>query len=171
MTPASEHEVSEARRTSLELYVTSSEAYELLATGAGAKLLDVRSPQEYQFVGHAAMAVNIPLATADDEVDPDKGELPWRVNTEFVAQVAEWADPTDQILVTCRSGGRSAMAVNALAAAGFTNVFNIIDGFEGDLVKDPISADFGRRRVNGWKNSHLPWTYDIDPSRMRYRQP
>lgn len=32
----------------------------------------------------------------------------------------------------CRSGGRSAAAVNLLAGAGFTNVYNITDGMEGD---------------------------------------
>ncbi len=58
------HEVSEARRTQLGLYVTSAEAADILAADADAKLLDVRSPHEYVFVGHAEEAVNIPLATA-----------------------------------------------------------------------------------------------------------
>jgi len=66
------------------------------------------------------------------------------------------------ILVMCRSGGRSAMAVNALAKAGFTKVHNIIDGFEGDKVEDPESVYHGMRVRNGWKNS-VPWTYKLDP--------
>ena len=53
------------------------------------------------------------------------------------------------------------MAVNALAKAGFTNVYNIIDGMEGDMVDDPESTYFGKRMKNGWKNSGLPWTYDV----------
>ena len=114
MTAPADHEVSEARQTQLGLYVTSQEAHDLLASDDRAKLLDVRSPHEYVFVGHAEMAVNIPLATVADEVDPASGSLPWVPNPRFVEQVAEWADPTERILVTCRSGGRSAMAVNAL---------------------------------------------------------
>lgn len=70
--------------------------------------------------------------------------------------------PEDTILVMCRSGGRSAMAVNALAKAGFTKVHNIIDGFEGDKVEDPESIYHGMRMRNGWKIS-VPWTYHLDP--------
>ena len=169
MTSSSGHEVSEARQTRLGLYVTSEEANRLLSTEAGAKLLDVRSPHEYVFVGHADAAVNIPLATAADEVDPATGTLRWVPNPQFVEQVSDWADNADLILVTCRSGGRSAMAVNALAAAGFTNAYNIIDGFEGDKVDDTASPDHGKRRCNGWKNSGLPWTYVIEPALMRYQ--
>ena len=63
----------------------------------------------------------------------------------------------------CRSGGRSALAVNQLAKAGFVNVYNIIDGMEGDNVDDPGSVYHGKRMRNGWKNSGLPWTYDLSP--------
>jgi rhodanese-related sulfurtransferase len=59
------------------------------------------------------------------------------------------------------------MAVNLLAKAGFKNVYNITDGVEGDSVKDPNSVFNGQRLVNGWKNSDLPWTFDIDPERIR----
>ena len=45
--------------------------------------------------------------------------------------------PDDTIVAMCRSGGRSAFAINMLAKAGFVNVYNIIDGFEGDTVDDP----------------------------------
>ena len=169
--PTPSGEVSEARQTQLGLYVTSGEANGLLSSDEGARLLDVRCPQEYVFVGHAEVAVNIPLATVADVVDPATGSLRWVPNPQFVEQVSDWADKGDLILVTCRSGGRSAMAVNALAGAGFTNAYNIIDGFEGDKVDDPTSPDHGKRRCNGWKNSGLPWTYAVDPSRMRYRQP
>ena len=95
--------------------------------------------------------------------------MPTRVNTvvesnqDFIASVKELFKPTDTILVMCRSGGRSAMAVNALAKAGFVNVYNIIDGMEGDKVDDPGSVYHGKRMRNGWKNSGAPWTYDVNP--------
>jgi rhodanese-related sulfurtransferase len=44
-----------------------------------------------------------------------------KMNQDFVAEVQKMAGPTDILLVTCRSGDRSAMAVNQLAAAGFKN--------------------------------------------------
>ena len=66
-------------------------------------------------------------------------------------------------MATCRSGGRSAMAANLLAQAGYKNVYNITDGIEGDTVNDPQSLFNGQRMVNGWKNSGLPWTDSIDP--------
>ncbi|MCP3868270.1 MAG: hypothetical protein GY703_09295 [Gammaproteobacteria bacterium] len=58
------------------------------------------------------------------------------------------------------------MAVNQLAAAGFKNVYNIIDGMEGDQVEDPESVFDGKRTKNRWKNSGLPWVYDIDPEKI-----
>ena len=58
------------------------------------------------------------------------------------------------------------MAVNQLAAAGFKNAYNIIDGMEGDTVDDPGSVFCGKRMRNGWKNSGLPWVYGIDPDKM-----
>ena len=69
-------------------------------------------------------------------------------------------------MVMCRSGGRSAIAVNMLAQAGFKNVYNITDGVEGDVVDDPGSVFQGQRLRNGWKNSGCPWTYKCAPDRM-----
>ena len=66
-------------------------------------------------------------------------------------------------MIMCRSGARSAVSVNKLAKAGFKNVYNITDGFEGDKLKVPGSYNNGKRLVNGWKNSGAPWTYKLDP--------
>jgi rhodanese-related sulfurtransferase len=78
----------------------------------------------------------------------------------------EVVKPEDTIMVLCRSGGRSAIAVNLLAQAGFKHAYNVIDGMEGDLVEDPDSAFQGQRLKNGWKNSGCPWTYNLTPDRM-----
>ena len=114
------------------------------------------------------MAWNVPLASQTYDWDAEKQYFGFKPNPAFITQVKEIAGVTDTILVMCRSGGRSAMAVNALAAAGFTNVYQIIDGMEGDAVKDPDSVYQGRRLKNGWKNSGLPWTYKPDPEKMRF---
>jgi rhodanese-related sulfurtransferase len=152
------------KQTVLGLYVTAKEAYEKWKTDPGkVKILDVRTPEEFLFVGHPTMAWKIPVAAQVYEWDAEKGKFPMKLLTDFVSRVKEIASPGDTILVMCRSGGRSAIAVNLLAQAGFKNAYNIIDGMEGDLVEDPDSVFQGQRLKNGWKNSGCPWTYTLTP--------
>jgi rhodanese-related sulfurtransferase len=163
-TARSTHQVPEEKLTSLGLYLTALEAYEMWkADPEGIYVLDVRTFEEYVLIGHAEMAANIPLAFPTYSWDAGKGKYSVVGNKDFIAHVQARFKPDNTILVMCRSGGRSAMAVNALANAGFTQVHNIIDGFEGDKVKDPESVHHGKRMRNGWKNS-APWTYELDPS-------
>ena len=151
------------KQTTLGLYVTAREAYEMWkADPERIKILDVRTPEEYLFVGHAEKARNIPLAFVKHQWNAEKNQPAMAPNSDFVSRVKSVFSPTDTLVVTCRSGGRSAMAVNALAKSGFENVYNIIDGMEGDTVKDPESVHDGKRMKNGWKNS-APWTYDVNP--------
>jgi len=165
--PPAATQLPAGKQTTLALYVTSREAYERWkAAPDKVTILDVRTPEEYLFIGHADMAWNVPLATQTWQWDAEKKQFPMQPLPDFVARVEKIAKPGDTLLVMCRSGGRSAMAVNLLAKAGFTNVYNITDGMEGDAVKDPDSVFNGQRLVNGWKNSGLPWTYKIDPERM-----
>jgi rhodanese-related sulfurtransferase len=155
------------KQTTLGLYVTAREAYEKWkAAPEKVMILDVRTHEEFIFVGHANMAWNIPVAAQTYRWDADKKEFPMEPLPDFVARVRKVAKPDDTLMVMCRSGGRSALAVNALGRAGFKTVYNITDGMEGDVVKDPDSVFHGQRLVNGWKNSGLPWTYHIDPVRM-----
>jgi rhodanese-related sulfurtransferase len=210
-------ELPKHKQTVLGLYVTAKEAYEKWrADPEKVKILDVRTPEEYIFVGHAEMAWNIPLAFQTYDWDSTKQHFAIEPNPEFVSHVKEQFTVEDTLLVICRSGGRSAMAVNFLAKAGFKNAFNIIEGMEGDLVKhlegvdgdnpspsgqvadkvilviDPLMAQlrpeagagdsvsggphhvyasrdvFREKRLkNGWKNSGLPWTYKINPGKMK----
>jgi rhodanese-related sulfurtransferase len=155
-----------AKQTTLGLYVTAAQAYEMWkASPEKVKVIDVRTPEEFAFVGHPQMAWNIPLAFVTYESKGGKFVYGTKPNTAFVEQVRALAKPGDVLLLTCRSGGRGAMAVNALAAAGFTSAYNIVDGIEGDLVEDPDSVYFGKRMKNGWKNS-APWGYTIDPEKI-----
>jgi rhodanese-related sulfurtransferase len=155
-----------AKQTTLGLYVTAAQAHEMWKASPGTvKVIDVRTPEEFAFVGHPEMAWNIPIAFLTYENKGGKFVYGHKVNAEFVAQVRGLAKPGDVLLLTCRSGGRGAMAVNALAAAGFTKAYNIVDGIEGDLVQDPDSVHNGKRMKNGWKNS-APWGYTIDPEKI-----
>lgn len=160
-------QLNPAKQTTLGLYLTSREAYaKWKAAPDKVTILDVRTPEEYLFIGHADMAWNIPLAAQSYQWDAEKQQFPMSILEDFVTRVQKVAGPDDTLLVMCRSGGRSAMAVNLLAKAGFRNVYNITDGVEGDSVKDPNSVFNGHRLVNGWKNSGLPWTYHADPNQM-----
>jgi len=159
-------EVPELKHTTLGLYVTAAQAYEMWkAAPDKVKVIDVRTPEEYAFVGHPEMAWNIPLAFVRYTRKEGKAEYHMTRNQDFVTEVKAIAGPADILLVTCRSGHRSAKAVDALAAAGFTNAYNIFDGVEGDTVKDPGSVFDGKRMKNGWKNS-APWVYSVDPEKV-----
>ena len=160
-------ELPKAKQTSLGLYVTAKEAYDKwLAAPDAVTVLDVRTLEEYLYIGHAPMAWNIPLMFQTNEWDAEKERFSMQPNPEFLTLVKEVAAPTDTIMVMCRSGGRSAMAVNQLAEAGFTNVYQITDGMEGDSIDDPPSVFQGQRLRNGWKNSGVPWTYKPDPEKI-----
>ena len=151
----------------LGLYVTAKEAYEKWqADPEKVKIIDVRTPEEYLFVGHPTMAWKIPVAVQVYDWDAEKKQFPMKPLMDFVSRVQKIAKPDDTLMVMCRSGGRSAIAANFLAKAGFKNVHNIIDGMEGDAVENPASVFQGQRLVNGWKNSGCPWTYKLTPDRM-----
>ena len=122
--------------------LTPREAHELAAEGA-ATIVDVRTRAEWEFVGHVEYA---PLVEW----------RPWgatRPDALFVDKVAARFPRSTPILLLCRSGVRSHHAATALAQAGFTRVFNILEGFEGDPDEE------GRRgRLGGWRHAGLPWT-------------
>jgi rhodanese-related sulfurtransferase len=160
-------EVPKPKQTVLGLYMTAMEAYEKWrASPDTVRILDVRTPEEWVFVGHATMAWKTPVAAHTYVWDAQKGQFPLRPLPDFVARAQQIAGPGDTLLVMCRSGGRSAIAVNLLAQAGFRSVYQIVDGFEGDVVKEPGSVFAGQRLVNGWKNSGCPWTYKPTAERM-----
>lgn len=152
------------KQTDLGLYVTAKEAFtKWHADPNKIKILDVRTPGEYIFVGHAPMATNIPIKLFKDGIDLKKMKPVMLLNENFVDEVKKKFKETDTILIMCRGGGRSAIAVNKLAKAGFKNVYNITDGFEGVKLDAPESYNNGKRIVNGWKNSGASWTYKLDP--------
>jgi rhodanese-related sulfurtransferase len=160
-------EIPPEKQTTLGLYVTAKEAHDMWQKDQQKiKIIDCRTPEEYAFVGHAPMAPNIPSKFVTYAWDEKKQEYDMKPNPTFVKEVQKKFAKDDTILVICRSGQRSAPSVDLLAKAGFIKVYNITDGFEGDKVKDPQSPNKGKRMQNGWRNSHLPWTYDLDVNLM-----
>ena len=161
--------LAENKQTVLGFYVDAKTAFEKWRQDPGeTHIVDVRTPAEYLFVGHAPMAANVPLKFLLNEVDLKENQPVMQLNENFVADIKKRFDVTDTLFLMCRSGTRSASAANLLAAAGFKHVYSVTDGFEGDALKHPGANDDGKRTVNGWKNSGSPWTYELDP-KLIYR--
>jgi rhodanese-related sulfurtransferase len=141
------YDLAETRRIELELQyagaVTPLEAWRL-ASAKNAKLVDVRTPAEYKFVGAVPGSVNVEWRGADI--------LP---SAMFVSSLKDVARLNEPVLLLCRSGVRSHSAARAAAAAGFTRVYNVLEGFEGQRNHD------GRRgSIDGWRKHGLPWSQD-----------
>jgi len=165
--PHSKANLPKEKQTALGLYVTAKEAYaKWRAAPDQVKILDVRTPEEFLFVGSPDMAWRIPVIAQSYEWDATKEKYPMKLLPDFVARVQTVAKPDDTILITCRSGGRSAIACNLLAQAGFKKVYNIIDGMEGDANGDSASVAQAQPLKDGWKNSGCPWTKKLTPDRM-----
>jgi rhodanese-related sulfurtransferase len=107
-------------------------------------LLDCRSETEFMYVGHPVCAEHIAWQDGPD----------WEIDPDFVRKVKRLLrdDLTRPVLLICRSGNRSVAAGNALEVAGFTQIINVLEGFEG-----PLDEDFHRSTQAGWRCRGLPW--------------
>ena len=125
--------------------VPPQQAWTLFSSGAVA-LIDVRSAEERKFVGHVPGSLHVAWAS---------GTALTR-NPRFAREVeAKAKDKTAPLLLLCRSGKRSAAAAEVLAKAGYTNVFNVLEGFEGE-----IDQQQQRGKADGWRYRGLPWVQD-----------
>lgn len=158
----------------LGLYLEAKEVPAFLKQHAPKVLfVDVRTIEELLFVGvpdgiegQASFGI-----MHYDKWDKDKDTFPRNPNPDFLSQFEVFAldkgiEKSDPIVLICRSGDRSAMSADLLARYGYTNVWSVVDGFEGDMAKD--GPDKGKRAVNGWKNAGLPWSYKIDRDKITF---
>ena len=161
------------KQTSLGLYLTSKEAYQTIKKEKQDVLfVDVRTRAEVNFLGMPTDAdANIPYMTLSEFYawDNKKNSFKMELNESFLNTIKDrLADKglskDNKIIFICRSGSRSASAANLLAKAGYKNVYSVVDGYEGDKVKQ--GANKGQRLVNGWKNNNLPWSYKLHASKM-----
>ncbi len=162
-------DIPEYKQTKDEHYVTSKEAYEAIQTeGNKILFLDVRTRSEIAHIGMPTVAdANVPFMLMAEPMtwNDEWGSFKMTSNPDFLNTVKQRLEEKglnrdDKIFLMCRSGGRSASAADLLSKAGFTNVYSVVDGFEGDM------AENGERSLNGWKNSNLPWSYQLDKNRM-----
>lgn len=139
-------ELAHQRATDMNLpyegALTPAEAHQVWQLAPGAKLVDVRSRAELDWVGRV----------------PDAVEIEWlmypgmKPNPNFIAQLKHQVDPEAVVLFICRSGARSDAAARAAITAGYSNCYNVLEGFEGD--KDAAGH---RNRIGGWRHAGLPW--------------
>jgi rhodanese-related sulfurtransferase len=163
--------VPEVKRTQVGLYLSSAEAYDV-ASKEKVLFLDVRTRAEVNFLGMPTVAdANVPYMEIDNMYswDEKKGVFKLEPNSGFVTEVQDrlqqkGLNQNSKIIVMCRSGDRSAKAVDLLAKIGFKNVYSVVDGYEGDVAKDGDHK--GQRVVNGWRNNNLPWTYSLAKDKM-----
>ena len=128
---------------------TPKQVWQALGTDARARLVDVRTDAEWRYVG-------LPDLSA---LGQEPVLIPWQlyptgqVNGSFAEQLRDAGlEPQDRLYFICRSGVRSLAAAQAAAAAGFAEVWNVADGFEG-----PHDPEGHRGTVAGWKADGLPW--------------
>ena len=126
--------------------VTPQEAYQLIQDDKHAKLVDVRTNAERDWVGKV-------LVPSDQHGAVQWSTWPGSIpNADFVQQLEAFADKADVLLFMCRSGLRSRHAATLATQHGFANCYDILEGFEGD--KD---GDGHRKTVSGWCHAGLPW--------------
>ena len=162
------------KRSRLQLYLTPQEAHKIVGEASAQTLfLDVRTRAEAMYVGmpNAADALVPYVEHQELMTDWDERRHMYQLepNSDFIQEAEirlkeKGLTKTDPVILICRSGDRSARAADLLANAGFTRVYSITEGFEGDSAKDGPKA--GQRIVNGWKNAGLPWTYKLVQAKM-----
>lgn len=123
--------------------VTPTEAQALLNAEPAARLIDVRTRAEWDYVGRVPGSLLVEWNTYPDGTR----------NPRFLEELRRAVAATDApVLFLCRSGQRSDGAARAAAAAGYTHAFNVLEGFEGN--KDAAGH---RGNLGGWRKAGLPW--------------
>ena len=135
---------SRARELNLsyEGALTPAEAHELLQLTPAARLIDVRTKAELDWVGRVPGVVEI-----EWQDYPGK-----QLNVHFLQTLKHSVVTESLLLFLCRSGQRSSAAAKAATEAGFPDCYNILEGFEGN--KDTNGQ---RNRSGGWRHAGLPW--------------
>jgi rhodanese-related sulfurtransferase len=122
--------------------LTPKEAHDVLREVPEAKLVDVRTRAELEWVGRIPGAIEIELLTYPGS----------RPNPDFMKQLEQQVDKNAPVLFICRSGGRSHNAAMLAQQAGYAECYNVLEGFEGD--KDAAGH---RSTKGGWRFAGLPW--------------
>ena len=175
-TPPAASTLPAIKQTKSGLYMSPKEALDTKRAGGDQVLLvDVRTRAEAMFVGMPkiadALVPYVELPEFMNDWDEKRSVYAVQINNDFLPELErrmaqKGATRDSTIILLCRSGDRSARAADFLASQGFTKVYSVPEGFEGDPAKDGPQA--GQRIVNGWKNAGLEWTYKLDKAKMYF---
>lgn len=124
--------------------LTPQEAYQVLQLTTNAVLVDVRSRAELELVGRIPSAQHLEWAFYPGMT----------ANPDFAKHLEMQVDKEKLVIFLCRTGGRSHNAAVLAAKLGFTEAYNMLEGFEGEATPDTKQ----RCNINGWKKANLPWT-------------
>ncbi len=124
--------------------ITPEESYELLQAFPSALLVDVRTLAELELVGRVPNALHLEWAFYPGMV----------ANPDFDKQLLAHVPKETPVVFMCRTGGRSHNAAVVANNLGYSQAFNMLEGFEGEA-----NADQQRTMINGWKHANLPWTH------------
>jgi len=170
--------LSDVKKSKTARYLTPKQAYDLKKANPGkVAFFDIRTRAEAMYVGWPgdadALVPYVEHPEIMSEWDEKRHMYKLEPNQNFVPEFerrlqAMGLDKSATIILICRSGDRSSKAQDRLRDAGYTKVYSVPEGFEGDLAKDGDKA--GQRAVNGWKNAGLPWTYKLDKAKMYFEQ-
>ena len=123
--------------------LTPNEACEYARSVEGAVIVDVRTSAELKYVGRIPGALEV-----EWQLWPSM-----EVNSRFLEELkASGVKKNQSVLFICRSGARSHNAALAAQSDGYHTVFNVLEGFEGDL-----DVHQHRNKVGGWRFYGLPW--------------
>ena len=123
--------------------LTPSEVYDVLQKTEHALVVDVRTHAEIELVGKVPDTINIEWAFYPGMV----------LNADFATQLEMQVDKEALVIFMCRTGGRSHHAATLASTLGFTEAYNMLEGFEGEA-----NAERQRTLVNGWRHAGLPWS-------------
>jgi rhodanese-related sulfurtransferase len=129
--------------------VSPAQTWEQLKANPAAKLIDVRTQPEWTYVGVPDLAsIGKQVLLLSWQVYPNNAR-----NEAFAQQLAaQGITPETPLYLLCRSGVRSLAAGEHLSQLGYSQCFNVEDGFEG-----PVDQSRHRGSTAGWKASGLPW--------------
>jgi rhodanese-related sulfurtransferase len=164
--------VPEEQRSKAGLYLDAKATPGFIKAQKGKVLfLDVRTRAEAQFLGMAegvdALVPYVEFQEFMTDWDDSRDAYKLEPFNDFAPEVerrmkAKGLGKGDPIVVICRAGERSARAADLLSLLGYTRVYTVLNGYEGEL------SEKGRRDLNGWKNAGLPWSYDLDRKKMYF---
>ena len=148
--------VAKNKQNALGLYLTSVEANDFMKQkGKQALFLDIRDPVEIHTVGMpGGVDTNVPFKFINTKKwDTKKSKFKLDGNKNYIKEVeaalkTKGLSRDDRIILICGSGKRAAKAVNAMAKAGFKNVYSVVDGYKG------------------WQKNKLPWSKKLDRNKI-----